>query len=145
MSNDPLRSLIRLIPPARALKEELEKRLHLEIYEGTGEMAARNYEGLHRAVAALSDSPYVESLTLDRPAKASDKQLVSLVHLAASQLLAYLEGETGLVGWGGRGNGTNIQTAPVMNISGLQGAPPEFLRRIAEIASDRWGDKRQGD
>ena len=40
------------------------------------------------------------------------------VSLAAGQLLAYLEGETGLAGYSGGGGHTSIQTAPKITIGG---------------------------
>ena len=36
-----LRALISLIPPARALKNDLEASIHTELYEGTGDLAVK--------------------------------------------------------------------------------------------------------
>ncbi len=102
--DDTLRALIRLIPPARALKEDLEKSLHLEIYAGTGNMAVKSYQGIQASVARITDDPYAATLSLDVPENATDKEKVSLVRLAAGQLVAYLEGYIGLVGIGGEGH-----------------------------------------
>jgi len=57
------------------------------------------------------------------PEGAGDKEKVSLALLAAGQLEAYLEGQTGLVGVGGGKGGTHIQTAPQVNINAVTGVP----------------------
>ena len=101
---DPIRDLIRLIPPARALKDDLEKSLHLEFYAGTGNMAVRSFQGLLASVSSITGDPYVDALSLEVPENATDKEKVSLALLAAGQLVAYLEGQTGLAGMGGSGN-----------------------------------------
>jgi hypothetical protein len=106
--DDTLRALIRLIPPARALKEDLEKSIHLELYSGTGDMAVKSFQGLHASVARLTDDPYVEALSMSVPESATDKEKVSLALLAAGQLSAYLEGQTGLVGMGGGSSEYNL-------------------------------------
>ena len=47
MSNDSnLRSLIRLLPPTRALKEQLEKALVMENFSGMGNPAVRSLKRL---------------------------------------------------------------------------------------------------
>jgi hypothetical protein len=115
--DDTLRALIRLIPPARALKEDLEKSIHLELYSGTGDMAVKSFQGLHASVARLTDDPYVEALSMSVPENATDKEKVSLALLAAGQLAAYLEGQTGLVGMGGE-SGDYILAPQDITISG---------------------------
>jgi len=130
MSDDNLRALIRLIPPARSLRQDLEKSLHLETWPGTGDMAIRMFQGLHGSVAALTDSPYVQSLELAVPTGPGDKERVALAALAAGQLLAYLEGETGLVGQGGAGGETSIQTAPKITIGGPLTTTPKLMDRM---------------
>jgi hypothetical protein len=122
MGDDKLRELIRLIPPARALKDDVEESVHLELYAGTGDSALQLFRGLQASVAAITGDSYVKALNLDVPAGASDKEKISLVRLAAGQLIAFLEGQTGLVDVGGKGrHGSHIQTAPNINlvISGL--------------------------
>jgi hypothetical protein len=117
--DDTLRALIRLIPPARALKEDLGRSIHLELYSGTGDMALKSFQGLHASVVRLTDDPYVEALSLSVPENATDKEKVSLALLAAGQLTAYLEGQTGLVGMGGAGGGGDYILAPQdISISG---------------------------
>ena len=114
-SDDTLRALIRLLPPAKALKEDLEKSIHLELYPGMGDMAIRSFQGLQESVARITSDPYVASLSLNIASGAGDKEKVSVALLAAGQLAAYLEGQTGLVGLGGgRGGNLSIQTAPMM-------------------------------
>ena len=114
--DDTLRALIRLIPPARALKDDLEKSIHLELYAGIGDLAVHSFQGLQSSVARITNDPYVASLTLRVAPSATDREKVSLVLLAAGQLLAYLEGQTGLVGaLGGKGVNISIQKAPFVN------------------------------
>ena len=109
-----LRALIRLIPPARALKNDLEASLHMELYAGTGDLAVKSYSGLHASVTKLTDDPYLKSLTLEVSEGANDKEKVSLARFASGQLVAYLEGQTGLTE--GAGSGTNsYYTAPFVN------------------------------
>jgi hypothetical protein len=130
--DDTLRALIRLIPPARALKEDLEKSIHLELYPGTGDLAIRCFQGLQASVATITNDPYIASLALTVAENATDKEKVAVALLAAGQLTAYLEGQTGLVGMGGS-KGIHIQTAPSIqgvNISDIQNAAPEVMKKI---------------
>ncbi len=131
-----LRPLIRLIPPARSLREEVEKSIHLELYNGSGDMAVRSYEGLHESVAKLAaDSPYVRGLKLFVPEGSNDREKMSLVLLASSQLLAYLEGETGISANGnGRADRFEVQTAPRIELTDVHGLAPEALERIVAAA-----------
>ena len=48
-----LNALIRLIPPARTLKNDLEASLHMELYSGTGDIAVKSYNNLHVALASI--------------------------------------------------------------------------------------------
>lgn len=109
--DDKYDALIRLIAPARALKDDLEKRLFLELHGGTGDFAIKSFEALRASVAQIVDDPYLETMTVIAPEDAGDKEKVSLAALAASQLLAYLAGQTGIaaagVDIGGGGGGTN--------------------------------------
>ena len=131
-----LHALIRLIPPARALRDDLEASIHKELYQGTGDLAVRSYNNLHASVSRFTDDPYVESLALEVPEKANDKEKVLLARLAASQLVACLEGQTGLVSIGG-GSGSNADNfyAPVINgpISNLSN---ETLEKIMGLVTD---------
>jgi hypothetical protein len=133
-----LRALIRLIPPARALTEQLEKSLHLETYEGTGDFAVRSAEGLRANVARITGDPYVDVLALTVPDAAGDREKVSLALLAVGQLVAYLEGQTGLVslgGGGGKTGGINIQRAPNVNINGINGLTKEQMDRVLDTTA----------
>jgi hypothetical protein len=141
ITDDLLRSLIRLLPPARALKEELEKSLTMETFMGTGDMAVRSFQGLQASVASFTNDPYVSSLSIVVPEGANDMEKVSQVNLAAGQLLAYLEGQTGLSGAGGGygGGGRNqgnitVQKAPTINLSDISGVDSESLARMVALA-----------
>ena len=118
---EKIRGLIRLIKPARALRMELEKNLHMEMYSGAGDMAVRSYRGLRESVAALTDDPYLQALTLDVRPELTDREKVSVVLLMAGQLAAYLEGATGVAGLEGGGDSINIQTAPIFQGSSIRG------------------------
>lgn len=144
-TENTLRALIRFISPARALKEELEKGLHMELYEGTGEMAVQSYQGLQTSVARLTDDPYVESLSVRIPPDADDKQKVAITLLAAGQLLAYLEGQTGMPGVGGGGN--NMQMAPNINVlsGNIKGVTPEAIEKALDIAHSGATKSEEGE
>ncbi len=135
MSDDQLRALIRLIPPARALKNDLEKNIELELCSGTGDMAVQAFNGLHASLSALADSPYVASLALRVPDGANDKEKVSVVLLVASQLLAYLEGETGLAILAGGGEGGNRSyNSPQIAINNNTGLPATTIDSMLDVA-----------
>jgi hypothetical protein len=139
-----LRALIRLIPPARALREELEKGIHLELYAGTGPLAVGSFQGLQASVARLTEDPYVASLAIHVPESATDREKVSLALLAAGQLAAYLEGQTGLVGAGGQGSHEHqYQLAPNINIGNLTGITPAGAEKVVEIISDAVKGRRR--
>lgn len=143
-ADDTLRALIRLLPPARALRDDLERSIHLEIYAGTGDLALRSFNGLQASVATITDDPYVATLALTAPETAGDKDKVSLALLAAGQLAAYLEGQTGLVGLRGGGN-INYQMAPSVNISNNSGLPSEMLEMALGIGEKAMeAKKREG-
>ena len=122
-----LRALIRLIPPARALKNDLEASLHMELYTGTGDTVVKSYNNLHANVSKYIDDPYVKSLALEVPEEASDKEKVLLARLASSQLVACLESQTGLIGIGSGSN--SYYTAPVFNGS-ISDINSETLEKI---------------
>jgi hypothetical protein len=130
--DDTLRALIRLIPPARALKEDLERSILLEIYAGTGDLAIRSFNGLLASAAAITNDPYLATLTLTSPEQAGDKEKVSLALLAVGQLAAYLEGQTGLVSLGS-GKGNSYVTAPQISINGNAGVPSQTIDKMLEI------------
>ena len=131
-----LRALIRLIPPARTLRDDLEASIHKELYQGTGNLAVKSYNNLHASVSRFTDDPYVESLALEVPEKANDKEKVLLARLAASQLVACLEGQTGLVGLG-EGSGSNSDNfyAPVIN-GPISNVSDETIEKIMGLVKD---------
>ena len=131
-----LRALIRLIPPVRALKDDLEASIHKELYHGTGDFAVKSYNNLHASVSRFIDDLYVESLALEVPEKANDREKVLLARLAASQLVACLEGQTGLVGIG-EGGGSNSDNfyAPVIN-GPISNVSDETIEKIMGLVKD---------
>jgi hypothetical protein len=120
---EKIRGMIRLIPPASALKNDLEKALHLELHAGAGDMAVKTYGGLHESVAALADDPYVNALSIDLTPGLTDRDKIGLVVLMAGQIEAYLKGQTGVAGTGeaGGNHSINIQSAPNLNGNNIKG------------------------
>lgn len=114
---DRVRALIRLIPAARALEQELEKSMHLEIYHGTGDAAIASVKGIQAQLARIAEDAYVAALPVEPPRGADDKQKVAVALLVAAQIRGYLEGETGLLGIGGGGH-EERQYAPRVLIQG---------------------------
>jgi hypothetical protein len=98
VSDSNLRALIRLIPVARGLKDEVDKATTLETYEDSGDLTVRSFRNLLSAVQRLMDDTFVASMGEGLEAAGNDKQKVLAVSLALSQLIPYLEGETGASG-----------------------------------------------
>lgn len=73
VGGDPLRALIRLIPPAWALRDELQRSIDLQLYEGTGDLAMQSFEGLRASVARLTNDPYMAALSPQPREDANDK------------------------------------------------------------------------
>jgi hypothetical protein len=102
-------------------------------------------------VASITNDPYVSSLTIVVQEGANDMEKVSQVNLAAGQLLAYLEGQTGLSGVGGSyGGGRNqgnitIQKAPTINLSDIRGVDSESLAKMVELAEKALQHKEEGE
>jgi hypothetical protein len=132
-SEDRLRDLIRLIPPARALKENLEESIHMERYAGAGDPAVKLYQGLYSTITGLTIDPYLTSLALSLPGDATDEQKILFVHMATGQLLAFLEGQTGIAGIGARSE-RRIEMAPKVAFHGPVGnlGSETFLRIVSE-------------
>jgi hypothetical protein len=133
-----LRALIRFIPAARTLTEQLEKSIHLEMYAGTGDFALQTLNGLQQSIAQLTSDPMIAGLKPTVPEGAGDREKVSLALLAAGQLLSFLEGQTGLVGVGGgknSGGNINIQKAPTINLANVHGVAE--IGKIMEKAMER--------
>jgi len=115
---EDLRALIRLIPSARALIEQVEKSIHLELYFGAGDLAVRNYRGLLASARAITDDAFLDTLTLDNSIDSweDDRQKVAQVMMAAGQLIAYLEAQTGVNGSTSARGHYSVQTAPNIHI-----------------------------
>ena len=142
MNEGRLRTLIRLLPPVTALREDLEKSLHLEAFAGTGDLAMRSFEGLRASVARVADDPYLDALTLSVPDGVTDQQKVSLVLLAVGQLAAYVEGQTGLVSQRGRETGNiHIQRAPNIAINNISGLSPDVVGKLVDLGARAMEDE----
>ena len=131
---EELRGLIRLIPAARALQEEVEKSVHLEMFDGTSDLAVRSFHGLQQSVYQITEDPYIEALSIRFNEGTPEKQIIAQVILAASQLIAYIEGQAGVVGLTGP-HKYSIQTAPnvTLNMDGFSGGSEETSRIMETI------------
>jgi hypothetical protein len=133
----------RLVGQSEA-EEDIIQDVFLALYlkMGTGDMAVRSFQGLQASVAQITNDPYVPTLSITVPESATDVEKVNLVRLAAGQLVAYLEGQTGLAGAGVGGSGNagnasnniNVQRAPSISIHDISGLPPEAVSKILEVA-----------
>ncbi|MHB0878723.1 MAG: hypothetical protein ACYC5O_22010 [Anaerolineae bacterium] len=128
VSDSNLRALIRYMPMARALKSEVDRIATLESYEDSGELVAGSFRRLLAGVTRLTDDPYLAGLGEDVEAAGTDKRRVTATQLGLSQLLAYLESETGVTAseYGGI---LNYQKNPV-TIGTLRGGDPKVVAKI---------------
>lgn len=78
----------------RALQRSVERAVQMDVYQGTGRMAVKQYTGIQRKVAELfPDDFYVtDTLTLELDDKIEERHMLSQVQLAAGQMVIYLEG-----------------------------------------------------
>jgi hypothetical protein len=133
--------MIAFLPPARALRDDLERSLHLEMYQGTGDLALTSLRALQEGIGRITDDPYVTTLQVVVPEGAGDKEKVSLARLAAGQLTAYLEGQTGLPSASSSGGGgkddhsIQIYKAPYLHLNEVSGVPHAAMERLVENAS----------
>ena len=132
---DRLRAMIRMIAPARALKEDLEKSLVMENFEGTGDAALKTVQALQASIARLTDDPFVQSLTTTARPEAPDNEKVALARLSAGQILAYLGGQTGLVVTGGGGDDSNRN-----NVTNIKRAGTEVNIEIDKVETSMTPD-----
>lgn len=132
MTIDDLRALIRMIQPARALKNDLERSVLLEHYAGTGDLAVRTYNGLRDSIYQITEDPYIAGLTLDIRDDTKERHKVAQVILAVGQLEAYLESQTGMPPATAAGKPSSVQTAPYisLNMGDVSGAGME---RLADV------------
>ena len=128
VSDSNLRSMIRFIPMTRALKQEVDRIATLESYEDSGELVAVSFRRLLAGVTRLTDDLYLAGLGEDVEVARTDKRRVTATQLALSQLLAYLESETGVSASGG-GDILNYQKSPV-TIGQLRGVDPKAMAKI---------------
>ncbi len=102
MADYDLRALVQLLPPARALKKELDIIAHQATSDpeavptGIGEMAIRNLGGLIDRTAKITEDDYAASLKPEIPDEVGDAEKVSFAKLALAQLIAYIEGQAGI-------------------------------------------------
>lgn len=131
-----LRALIKLIPPLRALRDDVEKSLHLEMYTSAGDLAVRSLNALRDQVLEITQDRYVAALTLDADSE-GDREKFSQVLLVSGQLLAYLEAQTGInvASMAGRQQ-YRVQTAPNihLNMGDVVGGQTDKIMSFVESA-----------
>ena len=116
-AND-LRALIRLIPPVRTLREDVEKGLHLETFAGSGDLVVRTLQALREQIYHITQDAYIAALEPDVDESSKDRTKFSQVLLITGQLLAFLEQQTGTAGIGGERRGNyHVQTAPHIDLN----------------------------
>ncbi len=117
----------------------------MESHGGIGDTATRSYRGLQQAVATLTDDPYVVALALDdAEGSENNRDKVARANLLASQLVAYLEGQTGLVGLGGDAGGVK-QYAPWINIAGINASASVVQKAMSVAGATGDGDKNEDE
>ncbi|HEY3283514.1 MAG TPA: hypothetical protein VGN26_14700 [Armatimonadota bacterium] len=112
---DHIRDLIRLMPAVRALKENLEESIHMERFASVGDSALRLYQGLYSTISGMTTDPYLSTLSIAPLDDATDEQKTLFVHMATGQLLAFLEGQVGVVNVGGA---RSVHLAPRVQFMG---------------------------
>ena len=133
-----LRALIRITIPIRELKKDIEHAIHLELYDGNGDLFIQLFDGLRQRVLQIVDDAYVDNLNLMMGDHASDRQKASQVLMLTGQLLSYLESETGTYGLV-QGGKTSIQTAPhiIVNNSGASDKTKQECTIVERIKVER--------
>lgn len=113
-----LRSLIRLTIPLQKLREDAEQSIHLEFYQGNGNLFIRTFQGLRDKVLQIMDDPYVASMEFEINDQINDREKVAQTLILTGQLLSYIQAETGTQGLSNQAR-TSIQTAPyvILNTS----------------------------
>lgn len=143
--NDNLRALIRMLPPARALRQELKTVIAAETFDGVGKLAVRNFTGLLNSVMSLTgDGDYLATLSVEPSGNgdAADKEQVMAVLFSLSQLIAYLEGQIGLPATGGEeasrdnrnyitnDNSVDMRGAVFSPLSGKEPIDPDSVAKL---------------
>jgi len=82
--------LKRYVAALKTLSDTVKMAVYNDMYKGSGSTYARNYTGLHKAIADILNDPYIDSLVLDIPADANDTVKANLVLGLSRQLSAYL-------------------------------------------------------
>ena len=76
LGDDTLRAAIRFVPVARALKADLEESIHMENYQGVGDVALRSFRTLQTSIGQITGDSFIVALGADLPDDASDKEKV---------------------------------------------------------------------
>ncbi len=89
----------------RALQRSVERAVQMDVYQGTGRMAVKQYSGIQRKIAELypEDFYVTDTLTLELDEQIEERHMLSQVQLAAGQMVIYLEGLLREQNVGGRG------------------------------------------
>ena len=129
-SDSNLRALIRAIRVARALKAEVEHVENLEMHQGSGQLIVGSFQRLLGSITKLTDDPFIASLSEGLGDLGTDSERVLAVKLAISQLIAFLESETGVAGLAGESGASG----PQFSVGSITGMPPEDMARMFGLA-----------
>jgi hypothetical protein len=94
MDEVKLQKIQQYLQALRALQRSVERAVQMDVYQGTGRMAVKQYTGIQRKVAELfpEDFYVTDTLTLELDDQIEERHLLSQVQLAAGQMVIYLEG-----------------------------------------------------
>jgi len=144
---ETLRALIRLFPPARRLREDLERITATEVYDGIGDVTIQSLQRLLESLARITTDPYVNSLAPHLPESATDKEKAWQAFLATGQLVAYLEAQTGVVAVSSGASNIAFKQAPRFIIEGLHlpgvKTIPPVGKLVAAIAEGVEGEEEE--
>lgn len=76
----------------KALSKNVEKQLHIGIYEGTGDISVRSYQALHRKIKELlPDDFYITEVLTYEPVEGNDRQKLGAINILCGQMTDYLK------------------------------------------------------
>jgi len=131
-----LRAMIRFIRVARALRDEVHEVENLELAEGSSDLLVGSAQRLLSNITKLSDDPFVASLGEGLEGLADDAQKALAVRLVLSQLIAFLETETGVAGLV-----SPERHGPQYSIGQVYGMSPDDVARMTGVAKGKREDK----
>lgn len=94
MDETKIQKIQQYLQALKALQRSVERAVQMDVYQGTGRMAVKQYAGIQRKVAELypEDFYVTDTLTLELDEEIAERHMLSQVQLAAGQMVIYLEG-----------------------------------------------------